>query len=270
MYHGAIKNKGEYKRQILGYKDSFGVIFQAVQRLDSVLPQDIFMNGIQIMEDILKNHSIAIYTVDDWQRYGRLAACSGEVLERLPKSLEIARVEPVFNALRQGDIWKNAQFLQDFPMYAYGICSQGKVELMIFLYDATPEQLSLYYLNLFSILCNLIKLSFSRALEYQRAIEQERYFPNTLVVIPSYFEEMLHAQKQLMDAGLASYVLLRFHSKDKQYISDSLRGMIRNSDILGADDEGSLFLILTQINRKSFQVVQTRLEQKGLEFEIVN
>lgn len=270
VYHGAIKNKGEYKRQILGYKDSFGVIFQAVQKLDSVLPQDIFMNGIQTMEDILKNHSIAIYTVDNWQKYGRLAACSGEVLEKLPKSLEIATVEPVYRAILKGDIWKNAQFLPEIPMYAYGICDQGKVDLMIFLYDASPEQLSLYYLNLFSILCNLIKLSFSRALEYQRAIEQERYFPNTLVVIPSYFEEMLHAQKHLMEAGLASFVLIRFRSKDKQFISDSLRGMIRNSDILGADDDGTLFLILTQINRKSFRVVEERLEQKGLEFEIVN
>lgn len=270
VYHGAIKNKGEYKRQILGYKDSFGVIFQAVQKLDSVLPQEIFMNGIQIMEDILKNHSIAIYTIDDWQKYGRLAASSGEILDKLQKSIEIATVEPVYSAVQKGDVWKNTQLLPDMPMYAYGICSKDKVDLMIFVYDASPEQLGLYYLNLFSILCNLIKLSFIRALDYQRAIEQEKYFPNTLVVIPAYFEELLHAQKQLMEAGLAHYVLIRFESKDKEYISDSLRGLIRNSDILGADDDGSLFLILTQVNRKAVKIVEERLEQKGLKFEIVN
>ena len=270
VYHGAIKNKGEYKRQILGYKDSFGVIFQAVQRLDSVLPQEIFMNGIQIMEDILKNHSIAIYTLDEWQRYGRLAASSGEILDRLAKSIEIATFEPVYTTVQRGDVWKNAQLLKDMPMYAYGICKQDKVELMIFVYDANPEQLGLYYLNLFSILCNLIKLSFVRALEYQRAIEQEKYFPDTMVVIPSYFAELLHAQKQLMEAGLASYELIRFESRDKSYVSDSLRGMIRNSDIIGADDDGTLFLILTQINRKSVGIVEQRLEQKGLKFEIVS
>ena len=270
VYHGAIKNKGEYKRQILGYKDSFGVIFQAVQKLDSVLPQEIFMNGIQIMEDILKNHSIAIYTLDDWQKYGRLAASSGEILEKLPKSIEIAAVEPVYRAVQKGEIWKNTELLQDMPMYAYGICNQEKVDLMLVVYDASPEQLGLYYLNLFSILCNLIKLSLIRALEYQRAIEQEKYFPDTLVVIPSYFAELLQAQKHLMEAGLASYALIRFESRDKVYVSDSLRGLIRNSDILGADDDGSLFLILTQINRKSVSIVEERLEQKGLKYEIVN
>ena len=155
-------------------------------------------------------------------------------------------------------------------MYAYGICSDGKADLMIFIYKASPEQLGLYYLNLFSILCNLIKLSFIRALEYQRAIEQEKYFPNTLVVIPSYFAELLHTQKELMNAGLASYALIRFASRDKEFISDSLRGLIRNSDILGADDEGTLYLILTQINRKSIRIVADRLEQKGLIFEIVS
>lgn len=270
VYHGAIRNKGEYKRQILGYKDSFGVIFQAVQRLDSVLPQEIFANGIQIMEDILKNHSIAIYTIDSWQKYGRLAASSGEMLDKLPKSIDVAGIMPVYTALLKGDVWKNTELLPDMPMYACGICDHDKVNLMIFVYDASPEQMGLYYLNLFSILCNLIKLSFVRALEYQRAIEQEKYFPNTLVVIPSYFEELLRAQKHLMESGLASYALIRFESKDKAYISDSLRGMIRNSDILGADDDGCLFLILTQVNRKSVRIVEERLEQKGLKFEIVN
>ena len=269
VYHGTIENKSEYKRQILGYKDSFGVIFQAVQKLDSVLPQEIFMNGIQTMEDILKNHSIAIYTIDDWQKYGRLAASSGELLENLSKSIEIASIEPVYHTIQNGDVWKNTELLQGMPMYAYGICDKGKVDLMIVVYNASPEQLSLYYLNLFKILCNLVKLSFIRALEYQRAIEQENYFPDTLVVIPSYFSELLHAQKELMDAGLASYALIRFASKDKTFISESLRGLIRSSDIIGADDEGSLFLILTQINHKSLQIVENRLMQKGLKFEIV-
>ena len=228
------------------------------------------MNGIQTMEDILKNHSIAIYTIDDWQKYGRLAASSGEILENLSKSIEISSIEPVYHTIKSGNVWKNTELLQGMPMYAYGICSKEKVDLMIFVYDASPEQMSLYYLNLFSILCNLVKLSFIRALEYQRAIEQEKYFPNTLVVIPSYFSELLHAQKELMEAGLASYALIRFESRDKTYISESLRGLIRSSDIIGADDEDTLFLILTQINRKSLQIVENRLQQKGLKFEIVS
>lgn len=270
VYHGAIANKSQYKRQILGYKDSFGIIFQAVRKLDSVLPHEIFMNGIQTMEDILKNHSIAIYTIDSWQKYGRLAASSGDILADLPKSLEIAAVQPVYNTVLAGDTWKNTELLPGLPMYAYGICEKDKVSLLIFVYDASPEQMSLYYLNLFSILCNLIKLSFIRALEYQRAIEQEKYYPGTLIVIPSYFKELLNAQKELAEAGLASYAPIRFESKDKEYISSSLKGLVRNNDIIGSDDGGSLFLILTQTTRKSISIVGERLDKKGLKYEVVS
>ncbi len=270
VYHGAIANKSEYKRQILGYKDSFGVIFQAVRKLDSVLPHDIFINGIQTMEEILKNHSIAIYTIDNWQKYGRLAASSGDILAELPKSLEMASVQPVYDTVLAGQTWKNTELLPGLPMYAYGICEKEQVSLLIFIYDASPEQMSLYYQNLFSILCNLIKLSFIRALEYQRAIEQEKYYPGTLIVIPSYFRELLNAQKELAEAGLASYALIRFESKDKAYISSSLKGLVRNNDIIGADDDGSLFLILTQTNRQSISIVGERLDKNGLKYEIVS
>ncbi|MDO4275851.1 MAG: hypothetical protein Q4D16_19455, partial [Eubacteriales bacterium] len=34
VYHSAIENKSEYKKQILGFKDSFGKIFDAVQKLE--------------------------------------------------------------------------------------------------------------------------------------------------------------------------------------------------------------------------------------------
>ena len=130
--------------------------------------------------------------------------------------------------------------------------------------------MSLYYLNLFSILCSLIKLSFIRALDYQRAIEQEKYYPGTPIVIPAYFAELLNAQKNLAEAGLANYALIRFESKDKEYISSALKGLIRNNDILGADDDGSLFLILTQTTRKSISIVGERLDNKGIKYEIVS
>ena len=71
-----MENKGEYKKQILGFKDSFGRIFDAVQRLDNILPQSIFMEALLTMEDILENRSIAIYSVDQYERFGRLVVLS--------------------------------------------------------------------------------------------------------------------------------------------------------------------------------------------------
>ena len=79
-YHGALENKKEYKKQIIGFKDSFGKIFDAVQRLDSMVPQKIYFEGLKVMEDILENRTIAIYSLDQWQKFGRLAVCSSSMI----------------------------------------------------------------------------------------------------------------------------------------------------------------------------------------------
>ena len=81
--------------------------------------------------------------------------------------------------------------------------------------------------------------------------------------------EKVRRGERLAEAGLASYALIRFDSKDKEYISASLKGLVRNNDIVGADDDGSLFLVLTQTNRKAISIVGERLDKKGLKYEII-
>ena len=66
VYQGVLENRGEYRRQILGFQDSFGKIFEAVQRLDSESTGTVMMKGLQVMEEVLHNHTIAIYTLDGW------------------------------------------------------------------------------------------------------------------------------------------------------------------------------------------------------------
>jgi len=268
VYRGAIENKGDYKRQILGYKDSFGVIFEAVKKLDDDLPERIFINGIQVLENLLKNHSIAIYTLDDWQKFARLTACSAEMMTKLGKSLEMSTVQPVYKTVMEGAVWKNTNLIEGLPMFAYGIKKNDKVALMVFLWNANSEQQSLYYTNLFQILGNLIQMSFLRALEYQYAIEKERYIEGTTIAKPEYFKEIIRANENLMDAGLSSYAILLMDSSDMNYVTEITRGMIRNSDTLGMDINGRIYLLLTQVDSKSIEFVKKRFDTRGIKFTV--
>ena len=45
---------------------------------------------------------------------------------------------------------------------------------------------------------------------------------------------------------------------------------LADNDIVGADDNGSLFLILTQTTRKAISIVGERLDNKGLKYKIVS
>ena len=270
VYHGAVENKGEFKRQILGFQDSFGKIFDAVQKLDSELPESVFFEGLKVLENILENHTIAIYTLDPWQRFGRLAVCSNRVLSRLTKSIRIQEYQEIYDTVRQGRVWKNEELAGELPMYASGISDEnGKVVLLITIGQAEVAQMSMYYVNIFQILCGLVQTSFLRALDYERLTESQIYYKDTHIVYPERLRQLVEVQEDMKDAGVADYVLLRFEERDKERVDELLTGMVRASDVLGMDENGVIYLLLVQMNQENFQIVGRRLEQKALQYEIV-
>lgn len=269
VYHGAIKNKGEYKKQILGFKDSFGKIFDAVQRLDSELPQSIFLEGLRVMEDILENHTIAIYTLDSRQRFGRLAVCSNSLLTRLTKSIRIEEHPDMYQKVSKGGVWKNTELKEEEPMYACGVFKEGSMVLLITIQEVSAQQYGVHYMNILQILCGLVQTSFLRALEYEAFREEQAFYPGTHVVYPEKLHRLVDVQEDMRTAGVADYVLVKLGDTDKQRASENLAGMIRASDTLGAGEDGRLYLLLVQMNRKNFHIVGGRLEKKGIEYQLV-
>ncbi len=269
VYHGAVENKGQYKKQILGFKDSFGKIFDAIQKLDSELPESVFFDGLKVLEDILENHTIAIYTLDSWQKFGRLAVCSSSQLHNLTKSILIEDYKPMYEKLKSGQVWKNTDMAEGYPMYACGIFQNGEMVLMITIQKAEPEQYGMHYMNIFQILCGLVQASFLRAREYEELAEERIYYPDTHIIYPDRFYHLLSVQKEMKQSGVADYVLVRFLDKDKKRISELLAGLVRASDVLGTDEEGNIYLLLVQMDEKNFRIVGDRLKQKGLKYGIV-
>ncbi len=268
VYLSVIENKETYKRQILGYKDSFGKIFDAVEKLNSATPASIFMNGIETLEHILDNHTIAIYIMDDYQKYGRLVACSREMSTRLRKSLNIGACREMYEVVRNRETWKNTSFREGLPAYAYAIVEGDAVRLLICIYEASSSQMDLYYMNLFTILCHLIRLAFMRALAYQNAIEREKFYPGTEILLPEYFVIELDSQRKMAEAGVASYLLLDIHTDDFTETGSRLQSMIRHSDIIGNGTDGKHYLLLTQTDREIFRIIGDRLTQSGIDYTI--
>ena len=62
--------------------------------------------------------------------------------------------------------------------------------MLICIQEVKNGQLTLYYMNLFQILCGLVETSLLRALEYQEATEYKKYVENTRILKPEYFEKV--------------------------------------------------------------------------------
>lgn len=269
VYRGAIRNKEKYKKQILGFKDSFGKIFDAVQKLDGELPESIFLSGLKVLEDILENHTIAIYTLDSWQKYGRLAVCSNSLVTTLTKSLCLNDHEQMFSAVKQGDVWRNIEMDATEPMYACGIFRGGQLALLVMIWEVKVEQYGMNYVNIFQILCGLVQTSFLRALEYEELTQTKFYYPDTNIVYPSRLAQVLEIQRQMKEEGVADYVLLKLEDQDKAKVNERLTGLVRANDVIGADQEGNLYLLLVQMKQEDLGIVGERLEGRGLKYQIV-
>lgn len=269
VYQSAMENKGEYKKQILGFKDSFGRIFDAVQKLDHVLPQGIFLEALLIMEDILENHSIAVYSVDRNERFGRLVTCSNLLRSRLPKSVVLEEISELFHTIKAGKVYKNTQMTEDMPVYANGIFRDNRLVLYVVIYEVNPEQYGMNYMNMFRILCGLTQTALLRALEYSELTEQQFYYKNTNVMGTERFMEILSIQEEMQEKQVAEYVLVQLDETDKQKVSEALSRLIRAADVIGEGPDGKLYLLLIQANRESFRFVESRLAATGLSFHVV-
>lgn len=268
-YHGAIQNKRDFKRQILGFKDSFGKIFNAVQKLDDDLPQSVFLDGLRVMEDILENRSVAIYTVDQWQRFGRLVACSGSMLSKLSVSLPLEQYAEMIQTVRSGDVWRNINLSPGQPMYACGVFRDGNVVLLVLLWEASGEQHTTSYINIFKILCGLVQTSFLRAMEYEQLQHDQNTVTGTRAVTVQRFAQLLAVQEELKQAGAAEYMLLRFENPNAAEVSEQLTGLVRASDTLGIGEDGAVYLLLTQVSNQTFGIVGKRLKDRGIAYRIV-
>lgn len=273
LYHEALNNKSEYKKQIIGSRDSFGKIFEVVKHLDTVVPQEIYAEAITVMEDVLDNHSIAIYSIRDSRAvFGRLEVSSHNIDTALPKSIRLEQFDKAMKTLEGGEIWVNTELLPDYPMYMAGLKDQEGIILLIMIYRAGYDQMGMYYANLFRIICGLIENSFLKAWRYQEAVRDKIYIKDTVIAKEEYFVSQLSLRHNMLEDGISSYALIKIDSEGRTVLEldGMLRTKVRETDLLGMGQDGNVYLLLSQADQTSVGIVLKRLSGMGIHCEEVS
>ena len=266
MYQEAIEDKNLYKKQILGSKDSFGKIFDITRKLDVIQPQELYIETIRVLEDVLENKTFGLYTLNRENGYGRLETASAQVQGNYPNSIKLSEYSAAMEELENGNVWANREFLENYPMYMAGVRKNGELVMLICIQQASREQMSLYFLNLFKILSGLVETSLLRALEYQKAVEYRQYVKGTHILKTEYFEERLKVQHDMREQKLASYVLLKveYSEMSLQKADEILRSKVRENDVWGISESKELYLMLVQTDKEALPNILARLKQAGL------
>lgn len=271
LYHDAIEDKRTYKRQIVGRHDSFGKIFAVTQELDVLNPRDIYRKCCELMGEILENDSVAIYHVSGGA-FARLVAASPVIAEDATRSLSLEQLLPLLGGEGRSNLWVNRKLTPGLPMFGYTIERDGAPAVLIFVRRAAENQMTLYYQNLFRILCGLVESALGRAFDYEAVALDKRCVDGTCVLKQAAFGQELAAEQALADGKMGSFLLLRVvpGMEPVGELVGAIGSAIRESDAAGLVDGDVLYLLMRQAKACDLPIIRKRLSAKQIAVELVD
>ena len=156
-------------------------------------------------------------------------------------------------------------------MFGYTIERDGAPAVLIFVRHVAESQMTLYYQNLFRILCGLVESALGRAFDYE-AVAQDKYrVAGTCVLKQAAFGKELAAEQALADAKMGSYLLLRVvpGMEPVGELVGAIGPAIRESDAAGLVDGETLYLLMRQATEADLPVICARLAAKHITVEPV-
>lgn len=270
LYHDAIEDKRAYKRQIVGRHDSFGKIFAVTQELDVLNPRDIYRKCCELLGEILENDSVTIYHVSGGA-FARLVAASPAISNNVPRSLSLNDLAPVLQGAISS-LWVNRALTSGLPMFGYAIERDGAPAVLIFVRHVAESQMTLYYQNLFRILCGLVESALGRAFDYEAVAQDKRCVAGTCVLNHDAFGRELAAEQALADNKMGSFLLLRVvpGMEPVGELVGAIGSAIRESDAAGLVDGDTLYLLMRQATEADLPVICARLDAKHITVEPVD
>lgn len=271
LYHDAVEDKRTYKRQIVGRHDSFGKIFAVTQELDVLNPRDIYRKCCELIGEILENNSVTIYHVSGGA-FARLVAASPVIAEDATRSLTLEQLAPLLGGGGRSNLWVNRQLTPGLPMFGYTIERDGAPAVLIFVRRAAENQMTLYYQNLFRILCGLVESALGRAFDYEAVAQDKRCVAGTCVLNHDAFGQELAAEQALADNKMGSFLLLRVvpGMEPVGELVGAIGSAIRESDAAGLVDGDTLYLLMRQATEADLPVICARLDAKHITVEPVD
>lgn len=271
LYHDDIEDKRAYKRQIVGRHDSFGKIFAVTQELDVLNPRDIYRKCCELLGEILDNDTVTIYHVSG-ESFTRLVAASPAISGDALRSLALDDLKAMMDGEDRSGLWVNRKLVPGLPMFAYVMERDGAPAVFIFVRRAAEGQMTLYYQNLFRILCGLVESALGRAFDYEAVAQDKRCIAGTRVLNQDAFAQELLAAQTLADNKMGSYLLLRVAPglEPVGELVGAIGSAIRESDAAGLVNGDMLYLLMRQANDDDLPVIQARLAAKHITVEHVD
>lgn len=262
-----VKNELQFRMKTS--EDSFGKIYSIIKELDNLEPEKIFINTVNVIKKIMYCEDVSIYTINTYQSFLRLVAHSDSTNnQNSSTSLKVADTPYVLKIIQTGKPYFNRTLEVNTPLMAVPIFHNQEIRAIITINNLPFEKFSRYHENLFVVVKELIQSSLSRAFEFIRISEKERYIEDTSILKPEKFDEILTAKIEARRTHNIPFLLLMVDTDNTSYKEDAkaIGKMLRETDYLGLKDN-QILILLTNTAEKDLSFISNRFTQAGFKLE---
>ena len=223
-----------------------------------------------VMEDLLENQSVSIYSVYDTDPdYARLQVASRSVYSDMPRSIQLSSKPLLSEAAQKGEVWFNRDLVEGYPMYVAPIVENGRLIALINLQNIDFQDTSLYYQNLLSIISRLIGNFIATAIRYQQAISDKTFVPGTQIYSREALEHRLGVIRTMEEDEISTYRMFIIFADGKPLaeLDTILHPLIRPLDYIGAIDSSRLMLITANTDDYGETIILQRLSAAGVDIK---
>lgn len=259
LYRQVHEDRERLHEQVLHTRDSFGRIYKITQELDALIPQQVFLSALDVLEDIMQTQSVAIYENPGDKPFARLVVHSRS-LKLAARSLDLNRFSQMMESLKKGKVFVNKNLLPDFPSYAAPVVYEGSLVAMLILWSVPFDKQSQYYENLFSVVAGLVQGSVGRAFRYFKE-SGEIYIEDTHILCDSAFRSALEVYKNIRKRRKGQYLLVRVNNAETMEhvkVDSCIRYVIRANDLAGQLSDGHYYILFPQATTENMEQINMR------------
>ena len=251
--------------QVVNYDYSFGTVYDLVEQLEEDHPAKILFHAIELIQNVMDCQDVSLYRING-EEYARLFGYTSQKAASMRHTVYLPDKSTLYEAFSRREVYLNRDMDPAYPMMAYCIYEEEKMEMMILLWSIPFERMTIDESNRLIIIGKLIQKAVKRSAAYLDLLKNERYQDESPALKPEAFEELVHTYFGAGEKSLTEYILLQVVSAESgmERAGVIISETLRETDYIGYRNDGNLYILLTSTDRTGCGFVQKNLEKKGI------
>ena len=263
-----VRMKHIFENQIVNQKDSLGKIYDITSQLDQRGPEEVLFYAVTVLSQLMETKDAAIYVVAN-NDYARLFSFTSQKAKKLGKSIRYSDMKTMYEELCAHRVYINKDMTPDYPLMAYAVYSEEKMQTILMLWGLPWERMNLAEANRLRIVGYLIQNAVVRANRYLEALRTSRYVDESNVLDKSAFKMLTEAFFSARKRGLTQCAMIKVEVPDGNFKDAAMRlkAKLRQTDYFGMLEDG-LYVLLTNTDETDANGVVIRFKEAGFESTI--